>query len=187
MALRVAAPAADETDELDELELAERAARGDHRAFSSLYRAHADTIYGLITRLVGPCAEREDLMQETFTRFHRALPKYRREASVATFLHSIAVRVARDHLRASARRHRPDDSLDELVAPDLPPEQWAEIGEVLCFLDTLSPDQRIAFVLREVLDYTYPDIAKLVGCFATTARMRVAAANRVLDQLRRQQ
>jgi RNA polymerase sigma-70 factor, ECF subfamily len=179
------AAAVPEPDERGDHELVELAAQGDHRAFAALYRAHADAVYRLLTRLVGPRNERDDLLQDTFVRFHRALPRYRREARVATFLHAIAVRVAYDHLRARAKSPQLDDALDDITANDLPPEQWAEIGEVLQFLDTLTPDQRIAFVLREVLDYTYPDIAQLVGCLATTARMRVAAANRALDELRR--
>jgi RNA polymerase sigma-70 factor (ECF subfamily) len=181
----VPAPRAPEPDERDDGELVALAAAGDHRAFAALYRAHADAVYGLLTRLIGPRSERDDLLQDTFVRFHRALPRYRGEARVTTFLHAIAVRVACDHLRARSKRPPIDDAIDDVTANDLPPEQWAEIGEVLQFLDSLTADQRIAFVLREVLDYTYPDIAQLVGCLATTARMRVAAANRALDELRR--
>jgi DNA-directed RNA polymerase specialized sigma24 family protein len=51
---------------------------------------------------------------------------------------------------------------------------------VLAFLDRLDAKQRVAFVLREVLELSYPEIAKLMGSFETTARMRVAAATRAL-------
>ena len=180
-----AAPERDDRDTRDDRELAQLAAGGDHRAFAALYRAHAEAVHALLTRLVGPWPERDDLLQDTFVRFHRALPRYRGDASVATFLHAIAVRVAYEHLRTRAKRRQLADSLDDYATDALPPERWAEIAEVLEFLDRLTPEQRIAFVLREVLDYTYPEIARLVGCFETTARMRVAAADRVLDHLRR--
>jgi RNA polymerase sigma-70 factor (ECF subfamily) len=169
-----------------------RAVAGDQIAFAALYRLHAANIHALVTRLVGPRADREDLLQEVFVRFHRALPRYRREASVSTFLHGITVRVALDHLRARRRRPdavAPDDDRDlELVAdPSLAPDQRlaqrAEVERALAFLDRLSPQQRIAFVLREVLDLSYPEIAEMMGSFETTARMRVAAATRALAKL----
>jgi DNA-directed RNA polymerase specialized sigma24 family protein len=83
----------------------------------------------------------------------------------------------------------PDDDRDlELVvdpslAPDQRLAQRAEVERALAFLDRLSPQQRVAFVLREVLDLSYPEIAELMGSFETTARMRVAAAARALARL----
>jgi RNA polymerase sigma-70 factor (ECF subfamily) len=53
-----------------------RAIDGDERAFAALYRAHADAAFRLLTRLVGPIAERDDLLQETFVRLHRVLPRF---------------------------------------------------------------------------------------------------------------
>ncbi|HUQ03643.1 MAG TPA: sigma-70 family RNA polymerase sigma factor [Kofleriaceae bacterium] len=193
------APSAAELDAL-----VARAAAGDQIAFAALYRLHAASIHGLITRLVGPGSEREDLLQEVFVRFHRALPSYRREAAPATFLHGITVRVAIDHLRARRRRPdlvsrgesargdhaRSDDDPDEIAAlvdPSLSAEQRvalrADVERALAFLDRLSPKQRIAFVLREVLDHSYAEIAQLMDSFETTARMRVAAAARALAKL----
>ncbi len=165
-----------------------RAVAGDGQAFAALYRAHADGVHALLTRLVGPRSEREDLLQDVFVRFHRALPTYRGEAAVSTFLHRITVRVAIDHLRA--RRRRPDTSsafaedVADLAAPaDQRLVQRAEVEQALAFLDRLEAKPRIAFILREVLDLSYPEIAHLMGSFTTTARMRVAAAHRALAQL----
>ncbi len=165
--------------------LVDRAIAGDHAAFAALYRAHADPIYALLTRLVGPCPEREDLLQDTFVRFHRALPRYRREASVRTFLHQLAIRAAYDHLRGRRRRPAGEELDDELPATVTSPEERAEIAAVLRILDELSPEQRIAFVLRNVMGFTFPEIGDLVGCFATTARMRVNAAERAIAARRR--
>ncbi len=61
-----------------------------------------------ITRLVGPVAERDDLVQKVFIAFHRALPSYRGEARLSTYLHRIAVNTAYDHLRG--RRHWADSA-----------------------------------------------------------------------------
>ena len=166
--------------------LIERAVAGDESAFASLYRLHADGVHGLITRLVGPRPEREDLLQEVFVRFHRALPSYRREAAVSSFLHRITVRACIDHLRARRRRPEANTPLDDnLVDPGASPDRRVDIARALAFLDELDPKQRIAFVLREVLELSYPEIGHLMGSFTTTARMRVAAATRALAATRR--
>ena len=56
-----------------------------------------------ITRLVGPVAERDDLVQKVFIAFYRGLPIYRGEARLSTYLHRIAVNTAYDHLRGRRR------------------------------------------------------------------------------------
>jgi RNA polymerase sigma-70 factor (ECF subfamily) len=169
----------------DDRALAMLAAAGDRGAFESIYRAHADRIFGLLTRLIGPDREREDLLQETFVRLHAALPRYRGDASLVTFTYQIATHVALDHLR----RRRPLDELDidgELDPSATPAEQAArreELGRALALLEKLSPKHRVAFVLREVMGYSHEEVAVLVGSFAATARMRVNAAKRKLAAL----
>ena len=170
-------------------ELLDRATAGDQRAFAMLYDATASGIYGLLTRLVGPAPEREDLLQEVFIRFHRALPRYRREAALSTFLHRIAVRVAYDHLRQRGRQPKlAQESVSELPGSQISAVDTSgrreEVAEVLALLARLEPKQRIALILRVALDLSYPEIADLVGCRPATARMRVAAANRALDKLK---
>lgn len=177
--------------------LVDRAAAGDQQAFAALYRAHVQGVFALLTRLVGPRAEREDLLQDVFVRFHRALPGYRRDAALATFLHRITVRVALDHLRTCRRRPQVIAAAVDGTEPGALAERAAdgepspaervalrdEVARVLARLDRLEPAQRVAFVLREVVGLSYPEIAALQGCFATTARMRVAAAHRALARL----
>jgi RNA polymerase sigma-70 factor (ECF subfamily) len=169
----------------DDRTLAMLAAAGDRDAFESIYRAHSDRIFGLLTRLVGPDREREDLLQETFVRVHAALPRYRGDASLLTFIYQIATHVALDHLR----RRRPLDELDldgEIDPSASPVEQATrreELGRALALLEKLSPKHRVAFVLREVMGYSHEEVAVLVGSFAATARMRVNAAKRKLAAL----
>src|SRR5205823_544445 len=79
------------------------ARQGDGAAFARLFRRHADAVRTRITRLVGPVAERDDLVQKVFIAFHRALPTYRGDARLSTYLHRIAVNVAYDHLRGRRR------------------------------------------------------------------------------------
>lgn len=169
--------------------LATLAAAGDRAAFESIYRAHADRTFALLTRLIGPDREREDLLQETFVRLHAALPRYRGDASLVTFIYQIATHVALDHLR----RRRPLDELDldgEIDPSSTPAEQTArreELARAFAMLEKLPPKHRVAFVLREVMEYSHEEVAVLVGSFAATARMRVNAAKRRLAALARKE
>ena len=185
MTKRAAGPGGTTPRPTDDRTLATLAAAGDRSAFESIYRAHADRTFGLLTRLVGPDREREDLLQETFVRLHAALPRYRGEASLITFLYQIATHVALDHLR----RRRPLDELDidgEIDPSATPAEQAArreELARALALLEKLPPKHRVAFVLREVMGYSHEEVAVLVGSFAATARMRVNAAKAKLAAL----
>jgi RNA polymerase sigma-70 factor (ECF subfamily) len=170
-------------------ELVREAVAGDPRAFAALYERHVEAAHRLLSRLVGCVDEREDLLQEAFLRLHRALPRFRGDAQLPTFLHRIVVHVAYDFLEA--RRRRPA-SLDvtglELVDEREPsPAQCAQRSEQLArtlgYLARLTPKRRIAYVLREVVGLTYPQIADLIGTWPPTVRMRVKLAHRQLASM----
>lgn len=178
-----AAVAAAVTDEA----LIARAAAGDALAFRALYDRHADAVWGALTRLVGPRPDREDLLQETFWRLHQALPTFRGECALRTFLHGIAARAALDACRRQRRDERRQVEL-ERAAVDVTPlhgrtdglELRPDARAALARLDRLAPKTRVAFVLRELLGHSFVEIGEMTGCFTSTARMRVAAARRQL-------
>jgi RNA polymerase sigma-70 factor (ECF subfamily) len=160
---------------------------GDRRAFDTLYRRYVDLAWRRLTRLVGPTAEREDLLQQVFLEAYRALPRFRGEAAFATFFHRIVVNVAYEHLRRRRRTPRPafdDGAIDELIAPGLTPEAAArereELVAALSFLARLKPKKRVAFVLRVVEGLSLEEIAALVGARAAAVGQRVKHAQREL-------
>ena len=98
-----------------------RARAGDLAAFEQLYRRHHRRVHAVIVRLVGQAGARaEDLTQEAFVRAWQALPAFRFESAVSTWLHRLAVTTALMELRA--RRSRPwqddDTELEQLAATD---------------------------------------------------------------------
>ena len=98
--------------------LVSRSVAGDQAAFGALYDRHASRIYHLLRRLSGNDTEAEDLTQETFLAAYRALPNWRGEGALGTWLCGIAVR-----LQANAYRRRcghETEYLDEaLEVPDV--------------------------------------------------------------------
>jgi RNA polymerase sigma-70 factor, ECF subfamily len=183
-AMRRFAPARD-----DDLELAARAGSGDADAFAELYARHVDQVHVRITRLIGPVADREDVLQQVFLALHRALPRFRGESAFSTFLYRITINVAYDHLRHRRRRAAAHDAvaLDALIDGDPGPEDRARRREdlrlIFALLDRIKPKKRIAFVLVAVEGLTLGEAAALVGARADAVKQRVLHARRELIAL----
>lgn len=170
----------------DDLVLVDAVRAGEHAAFTALYHRHAGWVFARLTRLIGPGTDREDLLQQVFLELHRALPGFRGDASLATFLHRITVNVAYDHLRRRWRRpvaYTPD-ALDELIDGSPSPEDRArrrgELRQVLTLLERLTPVKRIAFVLVAVEGLSLDQAAALVGARTAAVKQRVLHARREL-------
>jgi RNA polymerase sigma-70 factor, ECF subfamily len=159
---------------------------GDHAAYTALYQRYAGRVYARLTQLVGPIGDREDLLQQVFLELYRALPRFRADASIGTFIHAIAVHVALDHLRQ--RRRRPQDftaaELDELIDGSPTPEDRArrrdELRQVLALLERIKPAKRIAFALVTIGGLSLDETAAIVEASADVVKQRVLTARREL-------
>ncbi len=165
--------AAEPTDEVSLLAL--RAARGDHDAMAAFVTATQADVW----RLCAYLADRDtadDLTQDTYLRAMRSLPTYRGQAPVRSWLLTIARRVVADHLTHRQRQrslftdHQPTDHPEPAVAD--------HTGEhsIRALLAHLEPDRRAAFVLTQLLGYSYTETAQICGCPLGTIRSRVARA-----------
>ena len=169
--------------------LVEAVVAGDHAAYTALYQRYAERVHARITQLIGPGAEREDLLQQVFLEVFRALPRFRADASVSTFIYRITINVAYDHLR---RRHRRPvvflpAALDELIDGSPSPEDRArrqeELHQVLGLLDRIKPKKRIAFLLVAIAGLSLDEVAELVGARPEAVKQRVLHARRELVAL----
>ncbi len=163
---------------------------GDPDAFAEIYRVHASAVYRRLSRILGPITEREDLTQDVFLALHRALPKFRGEAALATLVQRIAINVAYEHLRRGSRRPTaPMESwfFDELAAPGASPETHAstrqELTRVFACLARIKPKKRIALLLRVVDGLSFQEISTLVEASVETVAKRVQHGQRELDAL----
>ena len=172
---------------------AERVARfvaGDPDAFADIYRAHVDAVYRRLTRILGPVEEREDLAQDVFVTLHRALPKFRGDAALGTWIQRIAINTAYDHLRRQGRRPATpvdDRFFDELCAPAASVETRAamreELARVFACLARIKPKKRIALLLRVVDGLSFEEIGALVDATPEAVAKRVQHGQRELDVL----
>lgn len=163
--------------------LVRRAASADVSAFEALYRRHHRRVHGVIVRLVGQAGARaEDLTQEAFVRAWQALPSFRFESAVSTWLHRLAVNTALMELRA--RRSRPvadddEDALDALSTPDTAGN--AVLGRDLeRVVATLPPRARAVLVLHDVEGWKHEEIAAELGMAVGSSKAQLHRARGLL-------
>ncbi len=174
----------------DDAALVERHRAGDPDAFAALYRAHAAAVYRRLSRILGPIAERDDLVQDVFVALHGALPRFRGDARVSTLIQRIAMHKAIEHLRRQGRRPASIVDgwfLDELPAPASSPERRVAAREqlelVLACLARIKPKKRVAYLLRVVDGLSFEEIGELVDASAETVAKRVQHGQRELEAL----
>lgn len=162
--------------------------RGDRAALDAVFRLYAESIARLLTRIVGPSSDVEDLLQETFAEAIGAFPKFRGEASVKTWLHRIAVHVAHQHLRRP--RHRREVIMDDADAwhatSAFSAEQREQAQRLYLHLDALDATKRVALVLYVIEGHSVEEIAALMRASTSATRSRILWARRkLLRRLRR--
>jgi RNA polymerase sigma-70 factor (ECF subfamily) len=149
--------------------------------------------FAIAYRMLGSVSEAEDVVQEGFLRLHRAREGGERIESPRAYLATVVSRLSLDRLR-SAKAQRETYVGDWLPEPlvasaDADPARKAETADslslaFLVLLESLSPEQRAAFLLREVFDEPYDRIAEIVGTSEQNARQLAARARRHVEERR---
>ncbi len=158
---------------MDDLTRCANAARGgDGRAMEAFIAASYDDVYRLCAVLTEE-AGAEDLAQESYVRILRALPGFRGEAAVRTWIMTITRRVCMDELRSRTRgRELANVTVThQRTAPD-------PAGTVGAYdlIARLQPDRRAAFVLTQLWRFSYEEAAVICECPLGTIRSRVSRA-----------
>lgn len=171
--------------EADERQLAEQARAGDEEAFAALVRRHMGGLHRVVARMLGDDEEAWDVVQMALVRAWKHLHRYDSRWRFSTWLYRIGTNIAIDVSRARASRERAHQAggLRVVASQEGPADRLEahEIERVLRRLaGTLSPQQRAAFVLREVEGLETAEVAKVMGCSATTVRNHVFHARKIL-------
>src|SRR5579872_4862489 len=102
----------------DQQDLVAACTRGDRTAQTRLFRAEVQRVHALLHRVLGSNTTLDDLIQESFIRVFRSLPSFRGESQLSTWIGSIALRVAYEHLRAVGVPAARLESVPDLSADD---------------------------------------------------------------------
>ncbi len=152
------------------------------------FEAHRAHLRAVAYRMLGSLSEAEDAVQETWLRLARADTS--EVTNLGGWLTTVVARVCLDMLRArKARREDPFDVHlpDPIVgpAPDSDPEPHALLADslglaLLVVLDTLSPTERLAFVLHDIFAVSFDEVASILDRSPAAAKQLASRARRRL-------
>jgi RNA polymerase sigma-70 factor (ECF subfamily) len=181
-------------ESIQDADLVQQFLGGEESAFGELMTRHRSRIYAAAMNLLHNHADAEEITQDTFIRAHRGLARFRGDSSVATWLHRIAVNLARNRYWYFFRRRRHstlslDASLgdagdstfsDLLSAPGPDPSQESSRNEFVTSVEScmekLEPSHRRILTMRTLLDQSYEQIASTLGINVGTVKSRIARA-----------
>jgi RNA polymerase sigma factor (sigma-70 family) len=150
---------------------------------AELFEEHRAHLRAVAYRMLGSLIEADDAVQEAWLRMDRTDVSDVR--NLRGWLTTVVARICLDMLRA--RNARPEEPLDDVLpvaAPDaVDPEAEAVLADsvgvaLLVILQTLSPAERLAFVLHDMFDLPFAEIAPIVGRTENTAAQLAARARR---------
>ena len=164
-------------------------AHADLTAAAETFAAVRPRLFGIAYRMLGTVADAEDIVQDTWERWQGTDRSAVREP--AAFLATTATRLAINQAQSARVRRETyvGPWLPEPVDTSADPLLGAERGEalefaVLVLLESLSPTERAAYVLREAFDYPYAQIAEIIQGSEASARQLVSRARRHLTEQR---
>ena len=168
-------------------------------SFEQIHRKYEAKIFNLILRIVGDYEDAQDLTVETFVNAYRAWDRFRGDARVSTWLHQIAVNNCKNRFKQRDRqREREPVSLDDNIETDsgeLGREvaDWRNVPEQVLMdkefaarlnraVESLKPDYKVVFVLAEVDDLSYEEIARVTELTVPAVKTRLHRARNMVRQ-----
>jgi RNA polymerase sigma-70 factor, ECF subfamily len=135
---------------------------------------HLKSLYGTAYRMTRNAHDAEDLVQETFLRAYRAFEGFTPGTNIRAWLYTILYRVRTDAFRRAGRSPRTVELMDEGPSVPAPQEALAAGGEeIVRALDKLPEPFRSAVVLRDVEDFSYQEIARILDVPIGTVMSRI--------------
>jgi RNA polymerase sigma-70 factor (ECF subfamily) len=196
-AFQLFATASPEVDREADRKLREDALSGDP-GFEKLVKAYERMVYRVALRFLNDETEASDVTQEVFLRVHKALPKFRGESSLSTWIYAITSNLSRNAIRSRKNREKvqvlaPGEKEDETPFWDRvadtrggPASRGAEnkelSGAIHASLQDLPPDYREAVILRDLEDLDYGQIAEVLKTGVGTVKSRIARGRALLRE-----
>lgn len=184
---------------MDDGDLVDRARNGDAGAFGVLVDRHRAAVFRAALVVLRSPADAEEAAQDAFVAAYQHLGRFRGDSTFRTWVLTIVWRKAINRRRALSSLwkrfvDRADSETDDpiAVAPssDRSPEELAGDHElrrqIRSAIDALTPKLRDTLLLAQSGDYSYPEIAAIVGAPVGTIKWRVAEARKILRRVLRE-
>lgn len=170
---------------------------GDSLAFQQIVTRYKDPIVNYVNSMIGDYEMAVDLAQETFIRVYQNASRYERRYQFSTWIYKIATNLAIDEIRNRKRRGRfffmnafPNYERDDVhleLSDGKPGHDNALYGKELRValsqaISCLPPKYRTVFVLKEIQELSYPEIAKVLSTSEGTIKSRLHRAKMLLRE-----
>ena len=149
--------------------------------FARVYAEHKESVWKLVSRYVATQQDREDLFQEVFLKIYKALPRFRGEAKLDTWIYRITVNTSLNYLKKRKR----DAGLKELLSRFRFVEGKEEEKEEEALsqpLQKLNPLQRIILILAEVEERKLEEIARTLNIPLGTVKSNLFRAREIIKK-----
>jgi RNA polymerase sigma-70 factor (ECF subfamily) len=160
---------------------------GDTESFKELVKRYEGKVASVVIGMLGRGPEAEDVGQETFIRFYKALKRFRGESNIGTYLTRIAINLSLNELKRRKRSGgmflRIQDGTDKIRVEQTDPLSFLEMNAVRSAIQQLKPDLRAVIVLRYIEDYSTNETASLLRVPLGTVLSRQARAKKILREI----
>jgi len=171
---------------LSDIELIHQVKQGNDNAFEQLVYRYDRTVLSIALKYTGDTDDAKDLYQEVFIRVYRGINNFQFRSEFSTWLYRIAVNVclsyksrSKEYLKVSIKEVDQEsdfagDYSEQLIYEGSSPEvaaEGSELAEIVdAALETLSPRQKITFVLKHYEGYKIREIAEMLNCKEGTVK-----------------
>lgn len=146
---------------------------GDRVAFAAWVKTHQRTMHAIVWRYVRNDEDAHDVVQAAFVRAWQALPTFRADASLRTWLYRIAVNQALNHKRDHKNLPKAEIPEDTASHDPLAPERMAEAqtqGQLMAAVDKLPQKQRMVVELRVQQGLSFREVAEVLESTEDSAK-----------------
>lgn len=170
----------------EEIELARRCAGGSRDAQRALFQQQRLRVHRTLFRIMGSNRHMEDLVQDTFIEVLASVGSFAGRSSLATWVDTVAARVAYRHLSRRGAFARQAQEVDDLPAPSNDPEQQRNAHEALrrlyAALERIEPKSRIAYTLHVVDGRPIHEVARITRTSVVAVKSRIWRARRLMHE-----
>lgn len=169
----------------DERKLIARAQSGDRAAFQTIVERHQARAYTLALRILRSSSDAEEVAQDAFVRVWSALPGFRGESSLGTWLYRIVARRAFDRAAVLKNRRAREHATDELPDTPAPPpvdDDTLRATRLQRMIEDLSPPQRAAVTLFYYEGRSVEQVAAQLAMPENTVKTHLSRARTALRE-----
>lgn len=164
--------------------------RGDMDSFTELVRSYQNNLYNFLLRMTYSKEDAEEILQDVFFKAYKYLYKYNSRWSFSTWLYRIAVNTFKSNCKKQKKRYEsipyneiPTELLGTYESnPEISYTTKESYREIIKLFGCLKSDQKIAFLLKYIQDFSYSEIGNILGISEHAAKMKVYRAKHIIGE-----